>query len=328
MTQPLSLPIIATVKAAYGDVFAKPMAFIKVMWLVLLMMILFVDLPMMVTQREAYLSMHPDKRAEQTEKIGPAKIDVPDTEKQATEKPTEATDKALSTEASSLKPEYALAMLGISLLQLVLLFSYSVAWYRQLLFGDKKDKTIMFRFGKMEYQFAVTAMKNGLVLAPIMLVMMSYYMSSIPGFSDGEPINIIDYWWLFLAGIILVLYLVARLSMSYPLTMMGQFDEPIKQSWNLTNGQSLQIALGFINMVVPASIALIVIVVGASYLMNFGAQPTDEELNRNLDLAFAEHLVYRVIGATYMLYVFALVTAFYARSYAFLVRSQQSPPTA
>lgn len=321
MTKPLSLPILATLKAAYGDVFAKPTSFMKVMWLILLMMVLFVDLPMMVTQREAYLSMHPDKRVEITQKSEPTKIDLP-----ATEQSTSEAVRPSPPEGNSLKMEYVLVMLAISLLQLVLLFSFSVAWYRQLLFGDNKGKTITFRFGKMEYQFGVTAMKNGLVMAPIMLIMMSYYIASIPGFADGDPIDVADYWWLFVTGAMAMMFLVARLSMSYPLTMMGQFDAPVKQSWNLTKGQSLQIGLGFFTMVVPASIAMIVVVVGASYLINAGAQPTDEELNRNLDISFVEHLIYRAIGSAYMLYVFGLVSAFYARAYAFLVRSQDPAP--
>ena len=330
MTQQLSLPILATVKMAYGDVFGKPITFFKVIWLVLLVMVLFIDLPMLITQREAYFSMHPDKRVEAVESAGATKIDLPATEKQTPN--TKPTDKSkqdvIMEEASGMKLEYALVMIGISVLQLVLLFSYSVAWYRQLLFGDKKDKTIIFQFGKMEYNFALTAMKSGLVLAPLVFLMMSYYMASLPGFSDGEPINLAEYWWLFVGGGVLLIFLVARVSMSYPLTMMGQFDEPIKQSWKMTKHQPLPIALGFFCMVIPASIAMIVIVVGANYLMNVAGQIPEENISRTLDITFAEHLIYRAIGSVYMLYVFALVSAFYARSYAFLVRSQQASPSA
>ncbi len=328
MTQQLSLPILTTVKIAYGDVFGKPITFFKVIWLVLLMMVLFIDLPMLITQREAYFSMHPDKRVEVAQSASTTKIDLPATEKQTPD--TKLTDKTatdvMMKEASGLKLEYVLVMIGISLLQLLLLFSYSVAWYRQLLFGDNKDKTIIFHFGKMEYNFAITAMKSGLVMAPIVLLMMSYYIASIPGFSEEEPISLAEHWWLFVGCGLLLTYLVARVSMSYPLTMMGQFDEPIKQSWKITKDQPLPIAMGFFCMVIPASIAMIILVVAASYLMNMGGHIPEEHVSRTLDVTFAEHLIYRAIGSAYMLYVFALVSAFYARAYAFLVRSQQASP--
>ena len=292
--------------------------------MVLLMMVLFVDLPMMVTQRAAYLSMHPEKRIEASQTSNAAKIDLPSTEQQENTEPQPAVE-----EDTSLKLEYALVMLGISVLQMLIIFSYSVAWYQQLLFNEKKDSTIFFRFGKLEYNFAITAMKAGIVLAPVVFVMISYFMATMPGFSDGEPIVLEDYWWLFLGGAVLLMFLLARCSMSYPLTIMGQFEKPIKLSWDMTKQQPLQIVLGFFSMIIPPSLGMMAIVMAASTLMNLDGQPVQEEIiSAKLDFVFVEHLIYRAIGSAYMLVVFALVSAFYARTYAFLVRTKEAAPAA
>lgn len=166
-------------------------------------------------------------------------------------------------------------------------------------------------------------------MAPVMLVLMSYYMASIPGFSEGEPINLAEYWPLFAGGCAVMLYLGSRLSMSYPLTMMGQFDAPIKQSWIMTRAQAGRIALGFMLLVLPVSIVTMIVVLAVSYGMNMGTQALPESGTvSDFDIGFAEHLIYKTIGSTYMLFAFALVSAFYARAYAFLVRSQQGTPSA
>ncbi len=325
---PLPLPVISTVKTAYFDVFGNVFSFFKVSWLILIMVVLFVELPMLVVQREVYFSIHPEQRIENGQNSETAKIDLPVSEKSATEHSFVSEDaKRVEEEASRVSLKHVLVMMGLSLLQLVIMLSFSVAWYRQLLFHDKKGETIVLRFGKMEWNFAITCMKAGFALAPVMLVLMSYVMASIPGFSEGEPINLADSWWLFVGGTILQLYLIARLSMSYPLTMMGQFDKPIKQSWEMTRNHAGRMALGFLLMVLPATLLTIIVSGGVGYLLNLGTPsvPVDAA-TADIEVGFAEHLVYKTIGSIYMLFVFALVSSFYARTYAFLVRSQHANP--
>ncbi len=332
MTQPLSLPLLATVKAAYGDVCNDFFGFLKIIWVILLMMVLFVELPMLMVQREVYYSVHPEKRVEASQIVDASKLDLPSTEKKSSEKaPTDnttsdVTKDATMEQASRVDPTHVMIMMGLSLLQLLLIFSFSVAWYKQLLFNEKKGSTVFLHFGKLEWNFGLTAMKSGIVLAPIVLVLMSYYMASIPGFAEGEPIHLADYTGLYVGGCVLMLYLVSRLSMSYPLTMMGRYDAPIKESWSMTKHQAGRIMLGFLMMSFPVTIVTMVVVVGASYLINMGA-PTlpDGTISKDIETGFAEHLFYKTIGSLYMIFAFALVSAFYARAYAFLVRSQQAP---
>lgn len=334
MTQPLSLPLLATAKAAYADVCGNFIGFLKVIWVVLLMMALFVELPMLMVQREVYYSVHPEQRVEANHMKPGANLDIPAAEKPAADKdkesaekkPADVTKDATMEQASRVDPTHVMIMMGLSLLQLLLLFSFSVAWYKQLLFNEKKGATVLFHFGKQEWNFGLTAMKSGIVLAPIVLVLMSYYMASIPGFSEGEPINISDYIGLYIGGGVLMLYLVARLSMSYPLTVSGHYEAPIKESWSMTKHHAGRIMIGFIMMTLPVTLITMVVVMGASYLINMNA-PTlpDGTISKDIEAGFAEHLFYKTIGSAYMIFGAAFVSAFYARAYAFLVRSQQAP---
>jgi hypothetical protein len=337
----LPLPLMATVKAAYKDVFGNLKAFLGVIWLILLMMVLFVEIPTLIVTQEIYKSMHPEIQAGGTADGAAAKITVPPTESSENQSvPSEKTDakenlgeeniqNVTMDQAERIKPEHLMIIMALNIFQMAMIFSFSVAWYRQLLLNDKKDKTVMFHFGKDEWNFALTAMKSGFVLAPVVLVMMSYFMASIPAFAGGETISLNDNWWLFAGGGILMLYLMARLSMGYPLTVMGQHEEPIKQSWLMTKQHAGRILLGSVMMSVPVLCLAMGIVIGLSLLLdgaiqNSLAQNIPAEAGQHqIEISFAEHILFKTIGATFLLFLFGLASAFYARIYAFLVRSSQ-----
>lgn len=342
MTQPppkssIPLPVLTTIKAAYGDVFGKLSAFLNVIWLILLMMVLFVEIPTLIVTQEIFSTLHPDAASA---KPLEAKIDLPDTEKNALEKKQppaetdpstpasiprdESTQSITMEEAQRVRPEHVLMIMALNLLQMAMIFSFSVAWYRQLLMDDRKGKTILFNYGKPEWNFTLTSMKSGFVLAPVVLVIVSYIMASIPGFSGPEAIPLQESWPVFLGGGILMLYLLARLSMGYPLTIMGHIAEPIRQSWLMTKYQAGRILIGSLIMALPVLLVSLLIVVGISILItSTGNVFSGENVPASTQISFAEHVIFKTVGSAFILFLFALVSAFYARVYAFLVRSQQ-----
>lgn len=324
MTQSLPLPILATVKAAYGDVIGNLKGFLASIWLILLMMVLFVEIPTLMMTQHIYHSIHPEARTTLDDVTG--KIDVPATEKGTAEKLAEAENSKPVTiaEARQVKPEHLAVILALSLLQMAMIFSFSVAWYRQLLLGEKKDKTIIFHYGKAEWNFTMTAMKSGFALAPIVLVITSFFMASIPEFSGGEAVSLSDNWYIFAGCGLLMMYVIARLSMSYPLTVMGEATTPFKQSWTMTAQQVWRIMLGNILLALPTVFVALGIVIGVSLLVTSAEQGiTGEAVQTGSRLGFAEHVLFKAIGAAFILFLFGLMSAFYARVYAFMVRSKQ-----
>lgn len=324
MTQSLPLPVLATVKAAYGDVIGNLKGFLGSIWLILLMMVLFVEIPTLMMTQYIYNSIHPELQNAPNAASG--KIDLPATEKGTAEKIAEAENSKPVTieEARQVKPEHLAVILGLSLLQMAMLFSFSVAWYRQLLLGEKKDRTILFHYGKAEWNFTKTAMKSGFALAPIVLVVTSFFMASIPEFSGGEAVSLEDNWYIFAGCGVLMMYIIARLSMSYPLTVMGEVTTPFKQSWTMTAQQVWRIMLGNILLALPTVLAALGIVIGVSLAITSAEQSiTGEAVQAGARLGFAEHVLFKAIGATFILFLFGLMSAFYARVYAFMVRSKQ-----
>ncbi len=325
MTQSLPLPIIATVNAAYGDVLGNLKAFLGSIWLILLMMVLFVEIPTLIMTQEIYKSIHPEAYAA-LEDTG-AKLDMPSTEKTVPQKIAEAENSRPVTieEARQVKPEHLAIIFALNLFQMAMVFSFSVAWYRQLLLGDKKGKTIVFHYGKPEWHFTLTAMKSGFAQAPVVLVMISFFMASIPEFAGGEAISVSDNWPLFVGGIVLMLYLIARTSMSYPMTVMGEVTEPFKQSWAMTRQNVWRIFIGNLMIGLPTVMAALGIVIGISLLVGTAQHGmTGEAMPPDSRLSFAEHVLFKTIGAAFILFLFGLVSAFYARSYAFMIRSKQA----
>ncbi|MDX1923201.1 MAG: hypothetical protein SFW65_08750 [Alphaproteobacteria bacterium] len=325
MTQSLPLPIIATVKAAYGDVIGNLKAFLGSIWLILLMMVLFVEIPTLIVTQEIYKSIHPEVQIAQQD-MGP-KLDLPPSEKGVTEKIAEAENSRAVTiaEARQVKAEHLAMILALNLFQVAMVFSFSVAWYRQLLLGEKKDKTIIFHYGKPEWHFTLTAMKSGFAQAPIVLVMVSFFMASIPEFAGGEAVSISDNWPLFIGGIVLMLYLIARTSMSYPITVMGEVTEPFKQSWVMTKQNVWRIFLGNLLIGLPTVIVALGIVIGVSLLISTTQQNVTGEAAQAINrLSFAEHVLFKTIGAAFILFLFGLISAFYARAYAFMIRTKQA----
>ncbi len=330
MTQSLPLPVLATVKAAYGDVFGNLKGFLGSIWLILLMMVLFVEIPTLIMTQQIYKSIHPEAHTTLDDMTG--KIDVPSPEKSLEEKSTaekvaasENSRPVTIEEARQVKPEHLAIILALSLFQMAMIFSFSVAWYRQLLLGEKKDKTIVFSYGKPEWHFTLTAMKSGFALAPIVLVFTSFFMASIPEFSGGEAVSLEDNWAVFLGCGLLMMFVIARLSMSYPLTVMGQTTEPFKQSWVMTAKHVWRIMLGNILLALPTVVVALGIVIGVSLLISSAQQGIAGDVAQQGNrLGFAEHVLFKAIGAAFILFLFGLMSAFYARVYAFMIRSQQA----
>ncbi|NDE91069.1 MAG: hypothetical protein EB059_08050 [Alphaproteobacteria bacterium] len=305
MSSILPLPVIATVKAAYRDVFGDLKAFAGVMWLTLLMMVVFVELPTLMVTQAISKFIHPEKYVE-------AGVDTNISAEHELPKTDAEVDAVTVDDARHVPPEYVFMLMGLNLLATAILFSFSFAWYRQLLVGEKKGKMIVFHFGKAEWRFAITALKCGFAVAPFMLVMVSFAMASLPEFAGGAPQSLGESMPVFLICGVLMLAIMARVSMSYPLTVMHITDAPIKQSWVMTRQQTLRIVAGIITMVVPLFSGSLLVVIGINYLLNGGkGAPT-----------FAEHLLYKTLGSLFLLVACALISAFTARAYAFLVRSQ------
>jgi hypothetical protein len=179
--------------------------------------------------------------------------------------------------------------------------------------GAPKDKIILFRFGKMELDYSWTSVKTAFVLLPLLLIAVALAFSLImpqPGETSGPET------YAFIAiGVLASLYLQARLSIAYPLTVMGD-AEPVKKSWKLTGRYGVQLAIGQVLIVVPMMVVMLGFVFAASALIEH-FRPDALDTHRELPLFAA--LLLKAIGSLFTLSVFAALVAFQARAYGFLV---------
>jgi hypothetical protein len=329
-------------KSAYGDVFGNIGGFLRIIWLMVAISIVFIELPSLLLTNYIFDYIHADKKIEVSVDVPPsissnvsvAKVETPPaviektvTEIAATEKPPQASAPQPSAmeQAERVKPEHMMMLMALNLIQIAIVVSFLVAWYRQLLFAENKGKTITPHFGKNEWDYTKTVMKSSFVLFPVMMVLMGYGVASIPGFSDGKPEDISQTWPVFVICGGALLYLLASLSMSSPITIMGHTATPIKDSWKMTTSHIVPLILGNLCVFIPAMIVAMVLISGASWLLHLSVQSVPGAMvDDAAQDPFMITLCIKAMGSFFTLVLFALLAAFHARVYAFLVRSKQA----
>src|SRR5262249_21935508 len=115
--------------------------------------------------------------------------------------------------------------------------------------------------------------------------------------------------------------LQARVALSYPASVMGETAAPVRQSWNLTRGQVVPLVLGNILALIPAMAALSLLAYGIAWILSviFSSPALNKEV-----FAVPLNLVLRMVGLFSAMILMGLLSAFHARSYAYLVRSSSS----
>lgn len=322
MPATLPIPLLSTVQKAYRDVFGDLGALLRALCVLLFMSVVLVEIPTMMMTDYIYGYVHPVKEK---------KVEAPASPSTGPEAPVSAETKKANDDAMEaaqrIQPEHMAALMALNLLQMAILVSFLVAWYRQLLLGEKTGGIILFRFGKNELAFAKTLVKASLVLFPVMMVLLSYGLALMPEFSDGKPEDISQVWPVFLICVLLLLYFLASLSMSYPLTIMGETAAPIKDSWRMTKPHLVNIIAGNLMLFIPAIIGSTLIISGVSWLLHLPYQPVPGAVApEDVHDPFYVTLCLKAFGVLFTFILFALISAYQARVYAFLVRSQQAEP--
>lgn len=338
----VTLPVLATVKAAYGDVFGNFAAFLKIVWVIWLALLIAVELPALLlgeqVRKELAVQQAQIGDAAKKENVVAPPAQEPAGESMESDKKAGETTQAageapaMPVPRTRLSLDLLVASMILNLVQVALIFCFSVAWYRQLLLHEEKGRLIGLRFGKREWNFGWTSVKAGFALAPLSFILFGVVMANAPGAevtADIRQQNLV----IMVVCLITMLYVQARLSLAYALTVMGENKAPIARSWELSRGQSLRLMAGNLLTVAPISAA----VMGFVYALSWGitqmlgapAVPgaLEQAPDPNSPIMLAFSIFMKAVGALFTLLVVATLSAFQARSYAYLLRAS-APPAA
>jgi hypothetical protein len=204
---------------------------------------------------------------------------------------------------------------------MIFLFRFTLGWYRQLLLGENKGEVVKLRLGKPEWQLMLTSVKAGFAFMPFVFIAMMILTAAYPD-GDVKVAAAFDIWpWL--GGLLLcVLYVQARLALAYPICAMGEHTTSVRQSWRLTQRQSLRIAAGNLLIELPFIAAMVGVVYALSWLLALVIHP--ETLMQNNIADILVRILFKAIAEFFILLIIAGISAYHARCYAYLVRSSSS----
>lgn len=313
----ITLPIIPTTIAAFRDVLGDIKGFFKISWVIWFVLVLVVELPSFILADKVRKELAEQPAVSATVRDEKSALDSTAPEA-GSEKPT--------LPRTRLSVDVIVATMVLNVAQVLLLFCFSVAWYRQLLLHDDKGKTIPLRFGKREVDYMWTSMKASFAMLPVVLILLGLVTSmAMPDAAAPTPGEQQQNLVLIGLAIAALLYAQARLSMSYALTVVGETQAPVARSWRMTAGQGFPIMLGNVVMIGIPTIIMVAAIMGLSFMMEQAASAAAPEhgglvpAGSNLGtLALSAGL--KAIGAFFTLMTAGMLSAYQARIYALLVR--------
>ncbi|HVY12862.1 MAG TPA: hypothetical protein VHB73_04790 [Alphaproteobacteria bacterium] len=309
------LPVLATVLAAWRDVFADFPATLRALSLIFAVLMVFTEVPLLFISNYVHDVVTPAMA--QTEKADSA--------------PAEAAASTPADRLAKISPAtragVLLGALALYTLQMVLVFGFMYAWYHQLLTGENKGKPIRPRFGKNEWRLMWTSVKVGFALLPVLFfavgVVTAAYptgdVKAAPAFSPWPPLVIL---------LIIGLYVQARTALAYPATVASENDAPFMESWTLTRKQALPLALGNVLVEVPFFAGMYLLFLAIAWALGLVLPVPEEGKELGGPLLFAVQLFLKAVGQLSVLLFVALLSAFHARAYAYLVRASSNTSSA
>jgi hypothetical protein len=157
----------------------------------------------------------------------------------------------------SLTPEQAQALTVILfcyLGSLVLTSGFHVSWLRQVLLGETPPALGM-RLGRRVLRYALVMM--GLLAGTALVSALIQLLGALPPLAISPGSAAAPAW----AGLSILagLFLLLRLSLVFPALAADRPDVTLIRSWQLTAGNTLSMALGFLVILLPYVLALIVL---------------------------------------------------------------------
>ncbi|MBI3418863.1 MAG: hypothetical protein HY053_01845 [Proteobacteria bacterium] len=304
------LPLLATLLAAARDVFGDLPGTLRSFWFIGLLLIVIVEVPMLFLSD--YVGKHVLPELKQQVAEASAQVTTPTGAKPGEIKPSdEIPNLPKSVLARNPSTMWVVLLgLGLNTVQMLLLFRFMVGWYRRLLVGEGKGKTISLRLAKPEWQLMWTSVKVAFAFLPVALAIFVVITFANPT-GDPNALPAFNIWpYLVVIGVV-ALYLQARLALAYPITCMEGTDAPVRQSWNLTRRQAIRIALGNLLTVIPLMLGIGLLFLGLSWILAnlFSVPENGEEA-----VAMAVRLVLKSLSVFSMLFLVAGLSAFHARS--------------
>lgn len=311
----LSFPLLATVRASFRDVFGDIKGFFKISWLMWLMIILLVELPM------SFLADDIHKNADTAQSMADFRAQMQggaETGQAEIDQGVTSTDQAVPGAAGSksrVTPMQLMMVMGLNLVQILLLMRFILAWVRALVLHEQRGELIRPIVGKREFYLLWTSMKASAIMMP--LTIFSFY--PIAMLMMGMPLSQFDI--LIAAGFLVgLVYLQARFSLSYVLSSIGENEEPVRQSWLLTKGQALRIIGGNFLVMLPLFLVITLVTFVLSIAVAGLVTSSGDAETAVVQVPYWLRAIYKGIGTAFLLVVTGVITAFYARVYATLVR--------
>lgn len=333
----VSFSLTATVRDAFRDVLSDIKGFFKITWVIWLLLVLCVEVPMgfLTEQMRAELGPEmatPDMRGV-LEQSG--FVDKPEVAAQRPASPSVPSSAAASVTTEKTMPSMpekpqkrisiktAMLVMLVDVVQVLLIFSFAVAWYRALLLHEKRGLTIMPRLGRNEWNYAWTNMKAGLVLAPLFVFCFLATAGTVMGAGPEAAISVVDIA-LILVALVALFYLQARLALAYPATAIGETQIPLKQAWELSRGQGWQILAGNLLIAFPLMALMLLLVALVSFIINAlvpAPDPALEQAQQSVPalVTYGQGFI-KILSNYFILVFFGVLSAFHARVYATLVR--------
>jgi hypothetical protein len=300
-TSSVRLPVLATVKAAYQDVFADFPATLRALSLMFVLLVVFTEVPLLFLANYVEANMLP--QMEQMKQQLEAGVMPP---------------------ASGMdnKMWVTVGALAIYTLQMIFIFRFMQGWYRQWLLGENKGQVVDLRLGKGEWQLMITSIKAGLVFIPFIFIAMLVLTGAYPT-GDTKAPPAYDYRPYLVLVLIGALYVQGRTALAYPITAMADAKHSVRSSWSLTKRQGARIALGNLMLMVPMIVAMIAMFEVLSWFLTlFISKDTTISGGGLFDMSL--RLLYKCLAEFCVLIFVAGLSAYHARCYAYLVRTSSS----
>jgi hypothetical protein len=114
------------------------------------------------------------------------------------------------------------------------------------------------------------------------------------------------------------------MTVAYPATVIGDTEAPVRQSWNLTRRQALWLVSGNLLTVLPALLAGLALFMGLAGILQFIVPMPEMGQETGQTGVLLAQIVVKIAISVWSLLFFALLSAFHAHAYAYLVRSSSS----
>lgn len=142
---------------------------------------------------------------------------------------------------------FAIRFLG-SIAQFLALTAFAVLWHRAILLNERPTGLIHMRVGREEVRyFLLGLLLTAVILAPA-IAMQQWAMAYAP---DASGLPAVLFALAMLAVLATMLVVVARLTLVYPATAIGEFAQGFRWSWRLTRGNTLRILGGAVIATLP-----------------------------------------------------------------------------